>query len=449
MVDDHEWELLQPLLMKSIHELQRHRQQHGTSLAAARQQGFGRAALDKYRELTGFNETNVDALWHHRVGIYGPDCVSCGKPLRTPRASFCAACGTARSQTRSRAAGGFGEVVSILRRLFGATRTPSPTTKVELLARGEAFRLYRGSEVFEGSCTRDSYRNEWSRLTLLADTIRQTAPANAPQIDPHRRAVLANEAMRLLQPKAGQTLVQVGYGINPPSPSQEVESLLASTLAKHGISFDHAQGEFTVSDGLRLTVLVHERPFEAGRHSVVLEVLAEGQALEGGTISECFAGVAEAQSGAIKESYGKFLLSTFHVLIDALSVRRCDDCQSEIEYWTGNRGDWTLYSGPLLSQHSGKSLLTDAYSQLLPKLQILFEQTQPSGPHWIRIFVASYDGKIQASEVLLDNEPWPEALELVNSQSWQPSHEYQSIRHFMIALPNGATHPAPTGFTAQ
>lgn len=97
MLDDHEWELLQPLLTDSIRELQRYRQEHGVSLAEAREQAFGRAALDKYRELTGFNETNVAALWHHYAGIYGPDCVSCGKPLRTPRASFCAACGTSRA----------------------------------------------------------------------------------------------------------------------------------------------------------------------------------------------------------------------------------------------------------------------------------------------------------------------------------------------------------------
>ena len=52
-----------------------------------------RAMLERYRELTGFEETNPNAVLHHRVALYGPPCRTCGKPLRTPRARFCAACG--------------------------------------------------------------------------------------------------------------------------------------------------------------------------------------------------------------------------------------------------------------------------------------------------------------------------------------------------------------------
>ena len=50
-------------------------------------------ALDFYFELTGFRETNINAIWHHIVDLYGPPCCECGKPLRTPRAKWCAACG--------------------------------------------------------------------------------------------------------------------------------------------------------------------------------------------------------------------------------------------------------------------------------------------------------------------------------------------------------------------
>lgn len=97
MLDDAEWKLVAPLLNDSLSELQRYRQEHGVSLAEAKDRVFGRAALDKYRELTGFTETNINALWHHHVSLYGPPCASCGKPLRTLKASFCAACGTERA----------------------------------------------------------------------------------------------------------------------------------------------------------------------------------------------------------------------------------------------------------------------------------------------------------------------------------------------------------------
>ena len=49
--------------------------------------------LDFYNELTGFGETEPNAIMHHRIAQYGIPCEKCGKPYRTPKASFCAACG--------------------------------------------------------------------------------------------------------------------------------------------------------------------------------------------------------------------------------------------------------------------------------------------------------------------------------------------------------------------
>jgi hypothetical protein len=55
-----------------------------------------RPCLDAYERLTGYRETNPNAVMHHRLALYGPPCRACGKPLRTPRASMCAACGAER-----------------------------------------------------------------------------------------------------------------------------------------------------------------------------------------------------------------------------------------------------------------------------------------------------------------------------------------------------------------
>ena len=46
-----------------------------------------------YAQLTGGVEMYHNAAMHHRISLYGPPCTSCGKPLRTPKAAFCAACG--------------------------------------------------------------------------------------------------------------------------------------------------------------------------------------------------------------------------------------------------------------------------------------------------------------------------------------------------------------------
>lgn len=49
--------------------------------------------LAGYALFTGFRETNPSAVWHHVASAYGPPCEHCGKPLRTPAARWCPACG--------------------------------------------------------------------------------------------------------------------------------------------------------------------------------------------------------------------------------------------------------------------------------------------------------------------------------------------------------------------
>lgn len=48
--------------------------------------------LAAYERIADFQETNPNAVFHHRLSIYGPPCCHCGKPLRTPRAKLCANC---------------------------------------------------------------------------------------------------------------------------------------------------------------------------------------------------------------------------------------------------------------------------------------------------------------------------------------------------------------------
>jgi ribosomal protein L32 len=56
-----------------------------------------KSVLDEYQRLTG---AQADAsarklMLSHRLSRYGPECPSCGKLLRSPKARFCAECGYA------------------------------------------------------------------------------------------------------------------------------------------------------------------------------------------------------------------------------------------------------------------------------------------------------------------------------------------------------------------
>jgi rubrerythrin len=46
-----------------------------------------------YEKMTGFENMHQNAIWHHKLSLLGPDCPSCGKPLRTKRAKLCPECG--------------------------------------------------------------------------------------------------------------------------------------------------------------------------------------------------------------------------------------------------------------------------------------------------------------------------------------------------------------------
>lgn len=88
MLDEQEYRIAYELYGEGI------RAREGT-----RQERF-KPLLDYYFQVTGEVETEPNAVMHHQIALYGPPCENCGKPYRTPKASFCAACGHKRSITQ-------------------------------------------------------------------------------------------------------------------------------------------------------------------------------------------------------------------------------------------------------------------------------------------------------------------------------------------------------------
>jgi hypothetical protein len=96
--------------------------------------------------------------------------------------------------------------------LLKSKRRSSIAPRAEIVARGEGFRLSRGADVFEGICYLDYYRDEWSKLTLMSDSIRQVSPAGSAPLTSEQQDAIAVEAMHLLQLRQGNT--QVGVARN-------------------------------------------------------------------------------------------------------------------------------------------------------------------------------------------------------------------------------------------
>ena len=93
MLTDEEWAEVQPLLEMDIDDIKRTRIGAGMGLREAIDARAHRSC-QRYFEITGVKETNPNALWHHRLSVYGPECQTCGHLFRTPHATFCANCGS-------------------------------------------------------------------------------------------------------------------------------------------------------------------------------------------------------------------------------------------------------------------------------------------------------------------------------------------------------------------
>lgn len=71
MLEEHEWNRISPYLDDTLLSIKQYRITHNCDLATAKSRVMD-LACDKYNEITGFNETNGLAIWHHRLSNWGP-----------------------------------------------------------------------------------------------------------------------------------------------------------------------------------------------------------------------------------------------------------------------------------------------------------------------------------------------------------------------------------------
>lgn len=92
LLDETEWQALEPLLRNRLKNIIAYRDAHKVSLNEA-VKCSGREALYAYEKLTGVRLDHPDELWGLRMKDYGAICPKCSRPFRSPRAKLCAECG--------------------------------------------------------------------------------------------------------------------------------------------------------------------------------------------------------------------------------------------------------------------------------------------------------------------------------------------------------------------
>jgi hypothetical protein len=93
MLDEGEFAIVEKLYLEGMKATKEFRPRHNLSLGKSSIEERFRPVRNAYEQITGISEANHNAILHHRLSIYGSPCKRCQKPLRTPEASFCAACG--------------------------------------------------------------------------------------------------------------------------------------------------------------------------------------------------------------------------------------------------------------------------------------------------------------------------------------------------------------------
>ena len=91
-LEEHEWEIISPLLKGSMLKIKEYRMEHDCDLATAKL-NYNTEASIQFEKVTGYKDVYVGSIFHLRLKDMGPECVACGHLFRTNKAKFCANCG--------------------------------------------------------------------------------------------------------------------------------------------------------------------------------------------------------------------------------------------------------------------------------------------------------------------------------------------------------------------
>jgi hypothetical protein len=193
---------------------------------------------------------------------------------------------------------------------------------------------------------------------------------------------------------------------------------LAELLRHHGVPAEEKGGQLRALDRTWDARIVRELD-----HAIQLDVRIE--LWPGRWLVESVSGLGSGEE-ARADALAAFASGPLHVILDAFGPAQ--DKQVQRECWQIGQRPFDVVLGPL----NVRGRPTDASAWFASFRRFIEGSELPDGVHWIRVFHAWSNGRRVVLEILLDNRPWPEAVDALADAPWPTGEGFVSVRSFCL-----------------
>src|SRR4051794_10872770 len=163
--------------------------------------------------------------------------------------------------------------------------------------------------------------------------------------------------------------------------SDLIRDALSEALRRHGLTAQQMGAEIHAPDDLVIRPAVNLHSAEPDSVTLQLDITTSSPLLAPREIADAFAGIGATRDAAEMNALAKFLLGSFHVLIEALSRHQCESNQVDWVSWHRPDYEWRVCMGPLLTHSLAEHTGNETYPAFIEKLRGLFLASAPPGAH--------------------------------------------------------------------